>query len=84
MFEANPGVDVFLPKSDSMLVMPQQLILPDAVREGIIINVAEIRLYHYPASSNTVEASLIDIGQVGRETPCNWVAVIECKQEAPS
>lgn len=48
MLEANPGVDVFLPKSGTTLVIPQQLILPDTVREGIVVNVAEMRLYYYP------------------------------------
>ncbi len=31
------------------------LILPDTVREGIVVNVAEMRLYYYPAGTNTVE-----------------------------
>lgn len=84
MLEANPGVDVFLPKSGSTLVVPQQLILPDTVREGIVINVAEMRLYYYPAGSNTVEILPIGIGQAGRETPRNWVTAVERKQEAPS
>ncbi|WP_142417487.1 L,D-transpeptidase [Citrobacter braakii] len=84
MLEANPGVDVFLPKSGSTLVVPQQLILPDTVREGIVINVAEMRLYYYPAGSNTVEVLPIGIGQAGRETPRNWVTAVERKQEAPS
>lgn len=35
MLEANPGVDVYLPKSGSTLIVPQQLILPDTVREGL-------------------------------------------------
>jgi L,D-transpeptidase ErfK/SrfK len=58
MLEANPGVDVFLPKSGSTLVVPQQLILPDTVREGLsstsprcgftIILLAAIRLRFYP------------------------------------
>ena len=38
MLEANPGVDVYLPHSGSTLIIPQQLILPDTVREGIVIN----------------------------------------------
>lgn len=83
MLEANPGVDVFLPKSGSTLIVPQQLILPDTVREGIVINVAEMRLYYYPAGSNTVEVLPIGIGQAGRETPRNWVTAVERKQEAP-
>lgn len=84
MLEANPGVDVYLPKSGSTLVVPQQIILPDTVRKGIVINVAEMRLYYYPEGTNTVEVLPIGIGQAGRETPRNWVTAVERKQEAPS
>lgn len=84
MLEANPNVDVFLPKSGSTLVVPQQLILPDTVRRGIVVNVAEMRLYYYPPEGNTVEVLPIGIGQAGRETPRNWVTTVERKQEAPS
>lgn len=84
MLEANPGVDVFLPKSGSTLVIPQQLILPNTVRQGIVVNVAEMRLYYYPPGSGTVEVLPIGIGQAGRETPRNWVTTVERKQEAPT
>ncbi len=84
MLEANPNVDVFLPKSGSALVIPQQLILPDTVRRGIVVNVAEMRLYYYPPEGNTVEVLPIGIGQAGRETPRNWVTSVERKQEAPT
>ncbi|MGO3910679.1 L,D-transpeptidase [Huaxiibacter chinensis] len=84
MLEANPGVDPFLPKAGTQLIIPQQLILPDTVRQGIVINVAEMRLYYYPEGSNTVEILPIGIGQAGRETPRNWVTKVERKQEAPA
>ena len=84
MLEANPGVDPFLPKSGTRLVIPQQLILPDTVREGIVVNVAEMRLYDYPPGSNTVEVLPIGIGQAGRETPRNWVTAVERKQVGPT
>lgn len=84
MLEANPGVDVFLPKSGSSLAIPQQLILPNTVRQGIVVNVAEMRLYYYPPGSNTVEVLPIGIGQAGRETPRNWVTAVERKQEGPT
>lgn len=71
MLEANPGVDPFLPKAGSTLTIPQQLILPDAPREGIIINSAEMRLYYYPKGSNTVVVLPIGIGQLGKDTPLN-------------
>ncbi|KPU03484.1 L,D-transpeptidase [Enterobacter cloacae subsp. cloacae] len=84
MLEANPGVDPFLPQSGTRLVVPQQLILPDTVRKGIVVNVAEMRLYYYPPGSKTVEVFPIGIGQAGRETPRNWVTAVERKQEGPT
>lgn len=84
MLEANPGVDPFLPQAGSELIIPQQLILPDTVRNGIVINVAEMRLYYYPKDSDTVEIFPIGIGQAGRETPRNWVTAVERKQEGPT
>ena len=84
MLEANPGVDPFLQQSGTRLVVPQQLILPDTVRKGIVVNVAEMRLYYYPPGSNTVEVFPIGIGQAGRETPRNWVTAVERKQEGPT
>ena len=84
MLEANPGVNPFLPKSGTRLVIPRQLILPDTVREGIVVNVAEMRLYYYPPGSNTVEVLPIGIGQAGRETPRNWVTAVERKQVGPT
>lgn len=83
MLEANPGVDPFLPKAGTQLTIPQQVILPDTVRQGVVINVAEMRLYYYPEGGNTVEILPIGIGQAGRETPRNWVTRVERKQEAP-
>ncbi len=64
MLEANPGADV-LPKHGSQLTIPQQLILPATVRKGIVVNVAEMRLYYYPPDSNTVEVFPIGIGGLG-------------------
>ncbi|MGG7522240.1 L,D-transpeptidase [bacterium BS0013] len=84
VLEANPGVDPFLPKSGTTLTIPQQLILPDTVREGIVVNVAEMRLYYYPPGGNTVEVLPIGIGQAGRETPRNWVTSVERKQVGPT
>lgn len=84
MLEANPGADPFLPKAGSQLIVPQQIILPATIREGIVVNVAEMRLYYYPKEGNTVEIFPIGIGQAGRETPRNWVTVVERKQEGPT
>jgi len=62
LLEANPDVDPYLPKAGSTLTLPEQLILPDTVREGIVVNVAEMRLYYYPKEGGTVEVLPIGIG----------------------
>ncbi|NMH65378.1 L,D-transpeptidase family protein [Shewanella salipaludis] len=84
LLEANPGVDPFLPTPGSSLLIPHQLILPDAPREGIVINVAEMRLYYYPKGKKTVEVLPIGIGQIGKDTPENWVTQVYRKRANPT
>ena len=84
MMEANPGVDPYLPKPGSTLTIPHQLILPDAPRQGIVINVAEMRLYYYPKGKNIVEVLPIGIGQLGTDTPENWVTSVQRKRANPT
>lgn len=69
MLEANPGVDPWLPKAGTQLTVPLQMLLPDAPREGIVINLAELRLYYYPKGENRVVVYPIGIGQLGAGTP---------------
>lgn len=84
MLEANHGVDPYLPKAGSTLTIPHQLILPDAPREGIVINVAEMRLYYYPKGKNVVEVLPIGIGELGKDTPENWITSIQRKKANPT
>ena len=84
MMEANPGVDPYLPKPGSTLIVPHQLVLPDTPRQGIVINVAEMRLYYYPKGTNTVEVLPIGIGQLGTDTPENWVTSVQRKKANPT
>lgn len=44
---ANPHVDPWLTGEDTEVVIPSQYVLPDAPRTGIVINVAEMRIYHF-------------------------------------
>ncbi|WP_148861150.1 L,D-transpeptidase family protein [Marinobacter fonticola] len=47
LVHANPGVDPWLPGDGTQISLPQQHVLPDAPRDGIVINLAEFRLYYY-------------------------------------
>lgn len=66
--QANPGVDPWLPRPGSVLTIPQQTLLPDQPRDGIIINLPELRLYYFPPGESRVEIYPIGIGQLGGDT----------------
>lgn len=79
MLEANPGTDPYLPTPGSTLTIPTQMLLPDTPREGIVVNLAELRLYYFPKGTNTVRVYPIGIGQLGRNTPLMVTSVREKK-----
>lgn len=81
MLEANPGTDPWLPKAGTQLVVPQQMLLPDTPREGIVVNLAELRLYYYPKGEDKVIVYPIGIGQLGAATP---VMVTSISQKIPN
>lgn len=58
-----------VPKPGTLITIPSQLLLPDAPREGIIVNLAELRLYYFPPGENIVQVFPIGIGLQGLETP---------------
>ncbi|EBE8073787.1 L,D-transpeptidase family protein [Salmonella enterica] len=68
LLQANPGIDPYVPRAGSVLTIPLQTLLPDAPREGIVINLAELRLYYYQPGKNTVTVYPIGIGQLGGNT----------------
>jgi len=67
--EANPGVDPWLPGEGLEIVLPTRFMLPPGPREGIVINLAELRLYYYPRGENRVITYPLGIGREGWETP---------------
>lgn len=68
LLQANPGVDPYVPRAGSVLTIPLQTLLPDVPREGMVINLAELRLYYYPPGKNEVTIYPIGIGQLGGDT----------------
>jgi L,D-transpeptidase YcfS len=68
LLQANPGVDPYVPRAGTVLTIPLQTLLPDAPREGMVINLAELRLYYYPPGKNSVTIYPIGIGQLGGDT----------------
>lgn len=76
MLAANPGVDPWSPGVGRQLTIPSLYILPDAPRRGIVINLAERRLYYFPADGHTVQTYPIGIGAIGFTTPLSTTRVV--------
>lgn len=85
--DANPGLDPWVPGADKAVKVPMRFLLPDAPRQGIVINIPEMRLYYYsPKQANGVQKLIthpIGIGREGRDTPLGRMSVIQ-KRENPS
>jgi len=77
---ANPGIDPWLPPVGAAVTIPTRFILPNAPRSGIVINLAEMRLYFYrsaaPGRAATVMTFPVGIGQYGWETPLGRTRVV--------
>lgn len=69
MVAANPGVDAWLPGAGTEIILPTRFILPPGPREGIVINLAEYRLYYYPKGRNVVYTFPLGIGREGWGSP---------------
>ena len=82
MIEANPKADPIVPLSGTRLIIPNRLILPDARREGIVVNSPEMRLYYY--HDGVVDVLPIGIGEAGKDTPLNWTTKVERKRANPT
>lgn len=70
---ANPAVDSWMPREGTSVVLPKLYLLPMAPREGIVINVSEMRLYYYPkpkkGEAATVEIYPVSVGRGDWNTP---------------
>ncbi len=77
IIEANPTVNPTRVLPFEKITIPAQYILPPGPRQGIVINLAELRLFYYPQNSNTVETFPVGIGMFGNVTPEGEFEIIE-------
>ena len=68
LMAANPGVDPWLPGAGEPVLIPSMYLLPDAPRRGIVVNLPEMRLYHF-RKDGTVGTYPVGIGREAWETP---------------
>jgi L,D-transpeptidase ErfK/SrfK len=81
MKDANPSVDPWLPGEGTQIVIPQKYILPPGPRRGIVINLAELRLYYFPKERDQVITHPLGIGREGWNTPVGTTRIIGKKKD---
>lgn len=78
---ANPGVDPWLPGAGREIVLPTRFVLPNAPREGVVINIPAMRLFYFPPRKpdepTTVVTYPIGIGKVGWATPEGTTKIVK-------
>lgn len=77
LIEANPNVDPWEPDAGTQLIIPSQFILPSGSRRGIVINLAEMRLYYFHKDGKLVTTHPIGVGRREWETPIASGKVLE-------
>lgn len=84
---ANPALDPWVPPVGAEVVLPTRYVLPSAPRRGIIVNIAEMRLYYYPPpaedGSGVVLTFPIGIGQEGWVTPLGITRIVSKAEDPP-
>jgi L,D-transpeptidase ErfK/SrfK len=78
---ANPELDPWLPGDGRLVRLPLQFVLPQATREGVVLNLPEMRLYHYRGGE--VHTYPVGIGRMDWRSPLGATRVVE-KRERPS
>jgi L,D-transpeptidase ErfK/SrfK len=72
----NPHLDRWLIKKDTVVRLPNRRILPDSPHEGITLNIAEYRMYYYPANQpGTVRSYAHGVGRQDWQTPLGKTTV---------
>ena len=84
---ANPDVDTWLPGEGTEVTLPTRYVLPPGPRNGVVLNLAEYRLYYYPTPEEGKPAVVmtypISIGRMDWETPLGRTTIIS-KVKNPS
>jgi L,D-transpeptidase ErfK/SrfK len=80
LMAANPDVDTWMPKAGMELIIPTQHILPPVPRDGIVINLSEMRLFYF-ADPATVMTFPIGIGMEGWQTRTGSTSIVKKRKD---
>jgi len=77
---ANPDVGVWLPGEGTEVILPTRFVLPPGPREGLVLNLAEYRMYYFPQPRDGEPAYVytypMSIGRMDWETPLGETRIV--------
>jgi L,D-transpeptidase ErfK/SrfK len=77
---ANPAVDPWLPGDGTRVVLPTRFVLPPGPRSGIVLNLAEYRMYYFPQPESGKPAVVMtwpmSIGRMDWATPLGTTRIV--------
>ncbi len=80
LLSANPDVHTWMPGEGARVHIPRRYILPGETRTGLVLNLAELRLYYYdqdPGGRSQVRTYPISAGRVDWVTPIGKTRVLD-------
>ena len=79
MIAANQGIDPWVPGENTPIVLPTAHFLPDAEREGLVVNLAEHRLYYFGPEGTEPATFPLGVGKEGWSTPLGTTEIVRKK-----
>ena len=80
LVKANPEVNVWLPGEGTEIVLPSRFVLPPGPRTGLVLNLAEYRMYYFPEPEPGRPAYVytypMSIGRMDWETPLGKTRIV--------
>jgi L,D-transpeptidase ErfK/SrfK len=76
LIAANPGIDPWQPGAGRAIVIPGSYLLPGGPHRGIVVNLAEQRLFYFPPGGHTVETFPIGTAVQGLDSPLGTTRVV--------
>lgn len=76
----NPDIDTWLPEDGDVIQLPSRFILPNVPRDGIVMNIPEMRMYYFPprkkGEPDKVYTYPLGVGREGWATPYKQTRII--------
>lgn len=87
LLRVNKGVDPWLPGAGTEILIPGQRLLPPGVREGIVVNLPEHRLFYFPKPEKgkppVVLTFPVSVGKMDWNTPLGVTKVVRKQKDPP-